>query len=105
MPNAVTRWLPASLMSRSNASQLREATTETSSSEYEEVSDDYSSSSDSSSVRSMQLTIPLPAVLPSLVTDETDERYEERNSYLVMSSHPYHPSQVRKISGPDDDEN
>ncbi|KAF9026383.1 hypothetical protein BDZ89DRAFT_1134807 [Hymenopellis radicata] len=92
MSNAVTRWLPASRMSRSNAAQLREGTIESSSSEYEEVSDDYSSSSDSSSVRSMQLTIPLPAVTPSLATDETDERYEERNSYLVMSWDPYHPS-------------
>lgn len=84
-PSTSTKWLPSSLMSCTNALRLREA--ESSSSEYDGDESD-------SSCRSVQLSLPLPPVVPSVVNDETDDRFEERNSYLAMPSHPYHPSQV-----------
>lgn len=90
-PSTSTKWLPSSLMSCTNALRLREA--ESSSSEYDGDESD-------SSCRSVQLSLPLPPVVPSVVNDETDDRFEERNSYLVMPSHPYHPSQFRMLPGP-----
>ena len=77
------RWMPPSLISRTNAQDLRSL------SDGESDSDDASEKKTGAKWR-LALPIPLQTVLPSLY----DERYEERNSYLDAKPYPYHPSQV-----------
>jgi hypothetical protein len=82
------RWMPPSLTSRTNVHDLRSLSDE------ETDSDDPDESRSDTKWRSV-LSIPLRAVVPSLVTD--DEFYEERNSYLDVKPYPYHPAQVRCV--------
>jgi hypothetical protein len=83
------RWMPPSLMSRTNVQSLRSL------SDGESDSDDPHENGTNVKWRSA-LSIPLHAVVPSLYADE--ESYEERNSYLDTKAYPYHPSQVSYVT-------
>jgi hypothetical protein len=79
------RWMPPSLLSRTNVQSLHSL------SDGESDSDDPNDNRTTEKWRSA-ISIPLCAVVPSLYGN--GGFYEERNSYLDTKSYPYHPSQV-----------
>ncbi|KAF8889584.1 hypothetical protein BD779DRAFT_1519959 [Infundibulicybe gibba] len=76
------RWMPPSLIHRSNADSLKS------------VSDPEYSDDEGEPEEASTLSPPLHPVTPSIRADDGDDEYEERNSYAEAGSHPYHPSQV-----------
>ncbi|KAK7032596.1 hypothetical protein VNI00_012859 [Paramarasmius palmivorus] len=88
------KWMPTSLLDRNNLINLEPVSEdgEDFDSELDELEDDPAVQRCTQAV-----TVPLAPVAPPGAEDRIDEDWcGDRNSYLVVGSYPYHPSQVKR---------